>query len=94
MTAAILDTLQIAKKAKEAGFSESQAEFYAENIVDLLDSQIATKADIKGLEQDLKNMGLETSFKLAELKNDIIKWIIGLALSQTALLITLLKMMH
>lgn len=86
-----LDTLQISKEAKEAGFNEKQAEFYAhyaQNLVNIIDSQIVTKQDVENLRDDIKGFkqGLELKLaeakrdlelKLAEAKVDIIKWQIG-----------------
>lgn len=88
MTTAILDTLQIAKKAKEAGFTESQAEFYAENLAEIVDSQVATKQDIKTLKSELE-------IKLAETKTEIIRWQMGTLLTIAGLIITIfLKFPH
>jgi anaerobic ribonucleoside-triphosphate reductase len=88
MTTAILDTLQIAKKAKEAGFTDKQAEFYAENLAEIVDSQVATKQDIKTLESEI-------AVKLAETKAEIIKWQIGTLLTILGLMVTIfLKFPH
>jgi hypothetical protein len=59
MTTIIFDTLQFAKIAQTEGFSELQAEFLAESFADILNTQIATKADLKNHAKDIK----------AELKN-------------------------
>lgn len=67
MTTAILDTLQIAKKAKEAGFSEKQAEFYAENLAELVDSQVATKQDIKDLRYELKEFMVKVAIGIVSI---------------------------
>jgi len=55
------DTLKYANKLKEAGFTEQQAEIQAETIKEqseaikeLLDNNIATKADLKHMENELK----------------------------------------
>lgn len=54
------DTLQYAKKLKEAGFTEQQAEVQAETlkhqsdaIQAFIDQKLATKADLKHLEERL-----------------------------------------
>jgi hypothetical protein len=50
---AIFDTLQFAKKAKEVGFTEAQAEFQAEEIARIIDETLATKTDLKELKKDI-----------------------------------------
>jgi hypothetical protein len=55
--AATLDTLQIVKRLKEAGFDESQAEALTGVVRDLRDSdrsELATKNDIERLEKATK----------------------------------------
>lgn len=48
------DTLRYAKKLKEVGFTEQQAEVQAECIKDIIDDKLATKQDLKELEVNLK----------------------------------------
>ena len=64
-------------KLQKAGFSQYQVEALAE----YLDTQAATKADIAALE-----------LKLAETKAELIKWVVGVAFGQTALLMAMAKM--
>jgi hypothetical protein len=47
------DTLAFTKKMKSAGFSEQQAEAQAEAIAELVEGQLATKRDLKELEDRL-----------------------------------------
>lgn len=55
MTAiAIFDTLQFAKKAKEVGFTAEQAEFQAEEIAKIINENLATKADLNDLKNELR----------------------------------------
>lgn len=48
----IFDTLQFAKRALAAGFTQKQAEFQAEEIANLLDDALVTKTTLK---QELSN---------------------------------------
>lgn len=64
-------------KLQKAGFSQDQVEALAE----YLDTQAATKADIATLE-----------LKLAEAKSELIKWVVGVAFGQTAMLLAMIKM--
>lgn len=47
------DTLKYAKRLKEAGFTEQQAETQAEAIKSLIDDKLATKQDLQRLEERL-----------------------------------------
>jgi len=49
----IFDTLQYAKKLKEAGVPEKQAEVQAEALSEIIEDKIATKQDLKELEYRL-----------------------------------------
>src|SRR5438094_909203 len=53
MMATTFDTLHFAKRAKEAGFTEAQAEFQAEALSEIIDG-LATKKDLNALESALK----------------------------------------
>jgi hypothetical protein len=68
MTAAItFDTLMYAKKLKEAGFSEKQAEIQAETLKEVIDNSLASKQDILDLRRDMKEIesGLKRDIKEA-----------------------------
>ncbi len=76
------DTLKFAKRAESVGFTKEQSEFQAEEIVRLIDTQLATKIDLKTLElalkqdlktlelvlkQDIKNLELRMTIKLGSM---------------------------
>jgi hypothetical protein len=56
MSATTFDTLMYAKKLKEAGFSDKQAEIQAEAMREIIETNLATKQDILDLRRDLKEM--------------------------------------
>ena len=62
------DTLAYAKKLKEAGVPDAQAEVHAEAIAELIDERIATKQDLKELEitlrRDVKELELRLTIRL------------------------------
>jgi hypothetical protein len=69
-----------------------------------LDGNIATKADIQAVKADMRSLEakLEAKIDMTETKlllsqsnqkHDIVKWMIGLLLGQTALLLTILRVM-
>ncbi len=49
----VIDTLAMAKRYEEAGFSIQQAEALAEEQVALIEDQLATKRDLKAMEERL-----------------------------------------
>ena len=55
-TTTTFDTLMYAKKLKEAGFTEQQAEVQAEAMKEIIDNQLATKNDILDLKRDMREM--------------------------------------
>ncbi len=64
MSDVMFDTLMYSKKLREAGFSEKQAEIQAEAIKELIDDKLATKNDLKRIEERLMNRMQEMSYKL------------------------------
>ncbi|CAN5418708.1 hypothetical protein BH10PSE19_BH10PSE19_07080 [soil metagenome] len=83
---ALFDTLQYAKKAKEVGFTEAQAEFQSEAIADLLENRLATKQDFVILENNLKR-------DIQELENNLKRDIQELEYKLTIKLITIMGSM-
>ncbi|HTT81132.1 MAG TPA: hypothetical protein VMF86_15780 [Stellaceae bacterium] len=87
--AASFDTLDAAKRLKEAGAAEPLAETIAEILRQSRDfdlSQLATKPDLDQLRHASKA-------DLAELKVEILKWIVGLMIAQTAAIVALVRLL-
>lgn len=80
MSVAIFDTHAYIKKMKAVGFTEEQAEVQAETVADLINERLVTKADL--------------DLRIAELKTELVKWMLGIAAGQIALLVTLLKLLN
>ena len=80
MSVAIFDTHAYIKRMKAVGFTEEQAEVQAETVADLINERLVTKADL--------------DLHIAELKTELVKWMLGIAAGQVALLVTLLKVIH
>jgi len=80
MSVAIFDTHAYIKRMKAVGFTEEQAEVQAETVADLINERLVTKADL--------------DLRIAELKTELVKWMLGIAAGQVALLVTLLKVMN
>jgi hypothetical protein len=86
MSAVTFDTLKFVKTLEAAGVEPRQAEAIANAQCDVLSqlvdaSEFATKNDILALRADI-----------AEMKFDLLKWIVGLALAQTGLVVGLVKL--
>ena len=80
MTTLIFDTLQFVKKLKEAGVPERQAEVQAEAMAEIIEERLVTKQTL-----DLKT---------AELKAELIKWMLGVSVAQAAIIISCIKLIH
>lgn len=65
MAIATFDTLRTAKRLKEAGFTESQAERLVEIYEEILESNLATKTDLQNVEKSIKELevGLKRDMK-------------------------------
>ncbi|MBI5748226.1 MAG: hypothetical protein HZA00_03800 [Nitrospinae bacterium] len=66
---------------KELGLKEEKAEEIVDLLTETAKEGLATKEDIYALKEDLSN-----------LKFDMIKWMIGLLLGQTALILTIMRL--
>ncbi|MGQ0594058.1 MAG: coiled-coil domain-containing protein [Gammaproteobacteria bacterium] len=75
MNAIAFDTLKFAKRLKEAGFTEQQAEALASAEAEFIEHNLATKRDILEVKRELKEVetGLRRELKEVEagLKRDI-----------------------
>lgn len=103
MTVILFDTLAYAKKLRLSGISEEQAEAMTEAMSQVLetkdiatkqaikDSELLTKQAIKDSElrtkQDIKALEASTKISLSEAKVEIVKWMVGMMLTQTGILI-------
>ena len=91
MSAITFDTHKFIRELKDADFSEKQAEAMSRVFQQAQgDWNFATKSDIKELELKLDARTMAIEAKIAEAKTDILKWVVGLLLGQTALLLTIL----
>ncbi|ANE54268.1 MULTISPECIES: coiled-coil domain-containing protein [Methylomonas] len=91
MTTLAFDTHAFVKRLHEVGFTDEQAERLAELSQEIVN---ATLEQIHQRElaskQDLKETELRLELKIAETKSDLIRWIVGAGLLQTALITALL----
>ena len=86
MTTITFDTLAYVKTLREAGVDEKQAEAQAVALASVLKSgvtDLATKQDMELLRVELKK-------DLAETKAELIRWVVGVGILQTTLIVGIL----
>ena len=78
------DTHRFVKHLTENGFTEQQAEVLADEQVHLLNTNLATQADIAAVQRaiaavqrEIEVLRQETKATIAEVKSDLIKWMVG-----------------
>lgn len=87
------DTHRFVKRLTENGFTEQQAETLAEEHVALINSNLATKADIAAVTADIEALRQETKAEIATLKADLLKWMFGALIAQGGLIVALVKLL-
>ena len=83
------DTHKFVKHLTENGFTEQQAEVLAEEQVNLLNTNLATKADILALKADIEKLRLATKADMEKVKSDLLKWMFGMMLAQGSIVVGL-----
>ena len=76
------DTHRFVKRLTESGFTEKQAETLADEQIALFNTNLATKGDIAGIKTDI-----------AEIKANLLKWLIGALIAQGGLVVALVKLL-
>ena len=77
------DTHRFVKHLTENGFTEQQAEVLADEQVHLLNSNLATQADVAAIQRDI-----------AEVKADLLKWMVGALIAQGGVIVALLRLLQ
>jgi uncharacterized protein with von Willebrand factor type A (vWA) domain len=91
MTTIALDTLKVAKRLRDAGFSEAQAESVTEAIRESVSGQdLVTKTQF---DAGIGSLKAELKTEIADMKAEILKWMFGAMLAQGALVVTLIKLL-
>ena len=85
------DTYQFVKRLTAHGFTEEQAEVLAAEQVNLLNSNLATKADIAGVQQEIETLRLATKADIEALRQATKVDIAGVRREIEALKVDLLK---
>ena len=80
------DTHRFVKRLTDTGFTEAQAEALADEQVNLLNSNLATKHDLEAVKADLERQ-METH------KADLLKWMLGALIAQGGVIVALIKLL-
>lgn len=94
MATLAFDTHVFVKKLRSVGFTEEQAEVFAEEQAKLIEDKLATKSDLHELEtnlrRDIREMELKQEARAAENKAELIRWVVGVGMLQVSLIAALL----
>ena len=67
----LLDTLQMRRRMREAGFPEEQADAVTEGIANIVAGELATKEDLRELRTEMLDKFAEVRGEIAEVKGEI-----------------------
>jgi len=97
MTAIAFDTLGYFEKLKAAGVPESQAKVQVEAMHDVIKTydeasrkELATKGDIQDLRSEIQDVRVD----MQAMKHDILRWVVGGFIAQTALIVAILAFLR
>ena len=90
MKATTFDTLEFAKRLREADFTEKQAETLAFAVAEVVESRLATKEDLARLQHDLEEKIILTELRL---KHDLTLRLGGMLAAAVALVAALVKLL-
>lgn len=110
MLAVAFDTLKLARKLENAGFPPRQAQDVSAALAETVpewqaSTNLATQDDVRKakeeVQEDVKNLRdevhqieLSLHSKISDTKNDMIKWFVGISITQGVAVITLLRFLH
>jgi hypothetical protein len=97
-----IDTLVIARRLTEAGLTREQAEAHAEVLRDVITGEAATKQDLRDAVRDLTHrfdtkvaeLHTKIDVRIAELKAEMIKYMVGQTLAIAAIVFGLLRLVR
>ena len=69
----LLDTLQMRRRMREAGFPEEQADAVTEGIANIVAGELATKEDLRELRSEMLDKLAEVKGEIAEVKGEVAK---------------------
>ncbi len=88
----VMELFNIFSKA----FSKEEAQVIVRDIEEIIDSrkqELATKADILEVKKDLREVELRLTKEIEQVRSSTIKWVAGLLVAQTGVIITILALL-
>ena len=90
MATIAFDTLKRARKLEAAGYPREQASATAEALPETIGEVVVTR---EYLDQRLATLEANLKAHVADTRTDLLKWVVGLLLGQTAILAALVKLL-
>jgi hypothetical protein len=81
------DTLKLADRLEAAGMTPAQARGTASALAETMTGAVATAADIAAIRAEIRESELRLRTEIADLRSDILKWVIGAIGFQTVIVI-------
>ena len=92
MAATTFDTLAYSKRLQELGFTREQAEGFAQIQREIIDDKLATKHDLRGLEQAISQDIKDVRAELKELEYRLTIRLGGMMAASIAIVAALVKL--
>jgi hypothetical protein len=95
MLVSSLDTHEIVKDLKAAGFTDEQAEAVTRAVKQAEDidlSNLATKIDLAGLRSASNTEFARLRTEMADMRAELIKWVVGVGFAQVATILAVLRL--
>ncbi|MBF0339273.1 MAG: DUF1640 domain-containing protein [Nitrospirae bacterium] len=89
---AAIDTLKIYERLKKANLDKQAAKEIAEVFKEVVESSLATKADVEKLKVELQAEIEKMRLEIERTKVDIIKWVAAMLLAQSAATATFIRL--
>lgn len=86
---AVFDTLTYANRLKKVGVPGNQAETHAQLLSDAVISKVITS---QYLDTKLVEVTAKMDVRVAELKAELIRWVLGAAIAQTSIILSCMKL--
>ncbi len=95
--AIVFDSHRFVRNLTASGFTERQAEALANEQVELLNGNLATKTDLASvqtnLEAKLAGVKADLEVKIANVQANLLKWMFAALIAQTGVVVTLIKLL-
>ena len=91
MSTLTFNTLKFANRLKAAGVPANQAEAEADALSEVLEINLGELSTKEDLRHEIGDLRKDMDAKLAILKFELLKWMIGLAIAQAGLLLAVLR---